>query len=265
MDEKRPITAKALLVGERIDLRALGSTQRLAGGPLAVPIRGDGLAVLFRFGAIVLFDVKPLEEDEFLRQLQPRISQPSTEHEVEVIKLRVDSEAKEVFEGTCVLVKDFSEERLEIVADVLAKSVVLSKYETAVSQQFDRIEPLAANLENQGNWRQEARELLRHLGSTLLIEQQMVGRVEVNDTPELLWDRPDLERLFARLRDEFEITERFTALNRKLELISRTVETVLDLLQSRRSLRVEWYIVGLIIFEIALTIFQLLYFGGTAH
>ena len=96
----------------------------------------------------------------------------------------------------------------------------------------------------------------------------MVGRVQVNDTPDLLWDRPDLERLFARLRDEYEILERFTALNRKLELISRTVETVLDLLQNRRSLRVEWYIVGLIVFEIALTIFQLVYqfafLGGVA-
>jgi uncharacterized Rmd1/YagE family protein len=259
MDEKRPIQAKALLVGERIDLRALGSTQRLGGGPLPVPVRGDGLAILFRFGAVVFFDVQPLEEDEFLRQLTPRISKPSTEQELESLTLRVDPEAKEVFEGTSVLLKDFSEERLQIVADVLAKSVVLARYEMAVSLQFDRIEPLAANLENQGNWRQEARELLRHLGSTMLMEQQMVGRVQLDDKPELLWDRPDLERLYARLSDEFEIQERFDALNRKLDLIARTVETVLELLQNRRTLRVEWYIVGLIVFEIVLTIGQLVY------
>ena len=58
---------------------------------------------------------------------------------------------------------------------------------------------------------------------------KLVGRVQMDDTPELLWDRPDLERLFARLRDEFEIIERFTALNRKLGLVSRTVETALGL------------------------------------
>lgn len=261
MHEKREITAKALLVGERIDLRALGNTQRLGGGPLAVQVRGDGLAILFRYGAVVFFDVKPLEEDEFLRQLQPRISQPSPDREQESLTLRIDAEAKEVFAGTTVLVKDFTEDRLQIVADVLAKSVVLAKYEAVIAQQFDRIEPLAANLENQGNWRQEAHGLLRHLGSSLLMEQQLVGRVLMDDTPEILWDRPDLERLFARLRDEFEILERFTALNRKLELISRTVETVLDLLQNSRSYRVEWYIVGLIVFEIALTIFQLVFLG----
>ena len=76
-----------------------------------------------------------------------------------------------------------------------------------------------------------------------------------------MWDRPDLERLFARLRDEFEVLERFTALNRKLELISRSVETALGLIQSRRSLRVEWYIVILIVVEILLTLCQMFWLG----
>jgi hypothetical protein len=51
-------------------------------------------------------------------------------------------------------------------------------------------------------------------------------------------------------------------LNRKLELVSRTVETALGLLQARRSHRVEWYIVILIVFEILLTLYQLIFLGG---
>ena len=42
-------------------MRALGSTQRLGGGPLAVSVRGGGAAILFRYGAVVLFDVQPLD------------------------------------------------------------------------------------------------------------------------------------------------------------------------------------------------------------
>ena len=42
-----------------------------------------------------------------------------------------------------------------------------------------------------------------------------------------------------------------------MELISRTVSTTLDLLQTQRGLRVEWYIVGLIVFEIFLSIYDL--------
>jgi uncharacterized Rmd1/YagE family protein len=259
--DTRELTARALLVGQRIDLRALGSTQRLGGGPLAVSVRGGGAAFLFRYGVVVLFDVQPLEQDEFLRQLRPRIEQPTGEPDLEQITVRVDPETKEVLEGATVLLKDTSSERLEIVADILSKSVVLARYESTIAQTFDRIEPFAAELQKERTGSRMARELLAHLGSALIIEQQMVGRVQIDDTPELLWDRPDLERLFARLRDEFEIVERFTALNRKLELVSRTVETALGLIQARRSLRVEYYVVVLIILEILLTLYQMIWLG----
>jgi required for meiotic nuclear division protein 1 len=185
------------------------------------------------------------------------------EHEIEQITVRIDPDAKEVLEGNTVILKDTGTDRLEIVADILSKSVVLARYESRVDQTFDRIEPFAAELTKEKTGSRMARELVSHLGSALLIEQQMVGRVQIDDTPEVLWDRPDLERLFARLRDEFEILERFTALNRKLELVSRTVETALGLIQARRSLRVEWYVLILIVFEILLTLYQMFWIGGT--
>ena len=45
----------------------------------------------------------------------------------------------------------------------------------------------------------------------------------------------------------------------KLALASRTVGTVLQLLQDRRSWRVEWYIVILIMVEILLTLYELFF------
>jgi uncharacterized Rmd1/YagE family protein len=47
------------------------------------------------------------------------------------------------------------------------------------------------------------------------------------------------------------------ALERKLDLISRTAETLLELMQHKRSLRVEWYIVILIVIEILLTLYEI--------
>ena len=90
----------------------------------------------------------------------------------------------------------------------------------------------------------------------------MVGRVEVGEKPDALWERPDLERLYLRLEDEFELKERQLALHRKLEVIGQTVETVLDLLQSRRALRVEWYIVVLIVAEILLNLYEMFWRGA---
>jgi len=51
--------------------------------------------------------------------------------------------------------------------------------------------------------------------------------------------------------DEYEIRERHSALERKLELISQTAQTVLEFMQHSSSLRVEWYVVILIVVETA--------------
>jgi uncharacterized Rmd1/YagE family protein len=149
-----------------------------------------------------------------------------------------------------------------VVADVLGKSVILAYYETKVSRSFDRIEPFAQSLERKGSGTRQGKALLRMLGGALLSEERMVGRVEVGDKPEILWSRPDLEGLYARLEKEFEIRERHQVLVRKLELISRTAQTVLELLQNNRTLRVEWYIVILIVVEILVTLYGMFFHGG---
>jgi len=85
----------------------------------------------------------------------------------------------------------------------------------------------------------------------------MVGRVEIAEKPDVLWDHPELERLYARLEDEYELVERSRAMERKLALINETVGTLIDLVQNQRSVRLEWYIIGLIGIEILLSLYQL--------
>jgi uncharacterized Rmd1/YagE family protein len=141
-----------------------------------------------------------------------------------------------------------------VVAGVLAKSVVLAYYEKAVGAAFDQVEPLAEQLKSKGRSGTGNKILLQRIGEILSIQSKMVGRVEVSDKPEVLWEFPVLERLYQRIEDEYEIKERHVALERKLQLISRATETILDLLQHNRSLRVEWYIVILIVIEILITL-----------
>ena len=88
--------------------------------------------------------------------------------------------------------------------------------------------------------------------------------VAVEEKPDVLWDRPDLERLYARLEDEYELRERASALHRKLTVIGDTAQVLSDLIDTERSLRLELIIVLLIVFEIAITFFQM-FSGWPAH
>jgi uncharacterized Rmd1/YagE family protein len=100
--------------------------------------------------------------------------------------------------------------------------------------------------------------LLQHIGGVLLIQHKMVGRVEVAEHPEVLWENPDLERFYARLETEYELRDRSRALDRKLDFIFRAAETLLRLVESRRTMRLEWYVIALIVLEVLLSLYGII-------
>ncbi len=253
---KDTVRGRALFLGQRLDLKALEKTDYLATPPLVVSAGEQGCAVLFRYGAVVLYGLSPVEEASFLTYLKPLVIEPVSSPETEEVVLKQDEAGAGRVENGTIWLQSFSIECLQIVADVLAKSVVLAQYEVGTSKIFDQIEPFAESLQRTTKDERWAKEILRQLGTTISIQHKIVGRVEIVDKPDLLWDAPDLERIYLRLENEYEIRERHLALERKLGLISNTAETVLDLLQHNTTLRVEWYVVILIVVEILLSIYD---------
>lgn len=249
--------ARAVLLADRIDLRAWQAEERLASNPLTVAVSGGGAAVLFRYGVVVFFDVTPEEEAAFIEQISRLVGGALPTPETEEVEIRVNSRAHEGMQGDRILLANDEVERLQIVADILAKSVVLALYEARIAGSFEIVEPLAVELERHGRIAERPKDLARQIGGMLLSEHMMVGRFAVAEKPELLWDRPDLEGLYIRLEDEFEIKERREDLARKLDLIGRVVQTLMQLQGARHSLRLELYIVILIVVEILLTVYDL--------
>ena len=253
------ITARVMFIGQRLDLQSFENMARLATAPLTVSTGSQGVAVLFRYGVVVMFGMNAAKSVSFLEQISSLVTGAYERPESDEVDVFVDAGEPEGYDKGRIRIQAFTLQRLQIIADVLAKSVILAHYEVSLAEHFDRIEPLAASLNQNRRTGPKGKELLQHIGDTLSIESKMVGRVEISEKPELIWDYPEYERLYLRLEDEYELSERHAALDRKLALISRTAETFLSLLQNQRSLRVEWYIVILIVIEILLTLSEKLF------
>ena len=251
------IVARAHLVGERLILKTLETTEALSTNPLIVKAGESGCAVLLRYGVVVVFNLDATAEANYLDSLTPWIKEPPTEPIFEELLLAFHPTAKERLEKSTLWLRDCSAERLQIVAEALAKSVVLDYYEQKVFGLFDQIKPFTTAIQNPKERPPKEKELLRYIGGILLIQQKMLGIVEVGDKPDPIWDFPDLNRLYLRLEDEYELRERLLILEQKLALISRSVETALGILQQDSSHRVEWYIVILIVVEILLSVYEL--------
>jgi required for meiotic nuclear division protein 1 len=251
-------TARAFFVSDRLNTSGLERGDVLSTTPLAIRVNENGVAILFRYGVAVLIGLNALEEEEFLRSLQSRMTGifVRRDEEIAVIELTADRE-DQIPPGGPICLQSFSPERLILVGEALAKSVVLARHEREVSTVFDTTEPFARELARSGYMRGGRRAILRHIGNALLVRHRVSGPVEVAEKPDVLWDKPHLERLYARLADEYEIKERAESLNRKLAVIAETSQVLTDIIDTRRSLRLELIIVLLILFEVIITVYQL--------
>ncbi|MDH2917850.1 MAG: RMD1 family protein [Sideroxydans sp.] len=250
------LQARALLLGDRLDLKSFKLTDCLSPTPLTLEVAATGgIAVLFRYGVVVLFGVTRVDEARFVELLQPLLSNPYNTPDIEELAIRIGSNQLGVQSGT-VSLDVLSLEKLQLIADALSKHLVLNLYEHKVANEFDKIEPLAQELATHGRVSAGSRKLLSKIGHMLLIEHRMVGRAEMGDKPETLWDFPHLSGLYASLEDEFELNERQAALNRKLSLISDTAQTLSDVWDNKQLHKLEWYVIGLILFEIVLSLYE---------
>ncbi|MBR1189945.1 RMD1 family protein [Bradyrhizobium sp. AUGA SZCCT0160] len=257
------VTVHALHVGDRINTIGF-EKEALSAIPLAIRVGTSGVAVLFRYGVAVLIGLAPEEHSRFLETLKRRIDGKLARPEEEAAILAFSGEAEDqVQSGGPIQLRDMSPARFLVVADVLAKSVVLAHDEREVAKVFEIIEPFAKELADHGRTRRDRKGIMQLIGSALLVQHRVSGRVAIGEKPDVLWDRPDLERLYARLEDEYELKERLDALNRKLAVVAETANTLADIIDTRRTLRLELIIVGLIAFEVIITIYQL--YMGKGH
>ena len=251
------VTAHALNLGDRINTSGF-EKDALSAVPLALRTGTDGIAVLFRYGAVVFFNTSVEEEAACLERLSSRIGGRLglPEEEAATIELLGETE-DQVASGGPIHVRDMSIARLLVVSDVLAKSVVLAHDEREVAKVFETIEPFVRELASRGKFFRNRRGILKLIGEALLVQHNVSGRVAIAEKPDALWDRPDLERLYARLEDEYELAERVETLNRKLAVVADTADTLADIIDTRRSLRLEIVVVLLIAFEIVIGFWQI--------
>jgi len=250
-----PLVACASLVGGRID------TRNIAGDPALEPlIEAAGLVFLFRYGVVVTVGAGDEALASLAVALRPHIVDPTSVNERESVRIEHGAEGGDAIglEGR-IRLADLTQERLTLTAIVLARSVALARDEFLLWEAFDRIAPLVTDLQENGRARLPIRSAMRLVGNVLAARHRVIGTAQVDERPDLLWDHPDLDRLYARLEAEYELEERAEVMQRKLDALGDFTEALLDIVQDKRAFRVEIAVIALIAFEAALSLLNLFY------
>jgi uncharacterized Rmd1/YagE family protein len=248
---------RALQLGEGLNMKGLQRDGSFSTNPFAYPTLSGGTAVLFKTGAVALFGIEAAEEEALLLDLSTRVIGPLELRELESADIIAQSGEDELAVSTGALrVKSLDQNRLLLIAEALAVSVALAYDERRITRAFERIEPVASSLIRRKLPRGTQSDMLNQIGEALLVQQRLADRADLDEKPDVLWDHPELERFWAKLVDEYDLPARARAIERKLLAIRDTAGTITDLVGTRTSHRLEWYIIGLITLEIALNLYD---------
>ena len=248
---------RALQVGEGLDIKGLEREDAFSTNPLAFRTSAGDMAMLFKTGAIVFVDMTPVEEDRLLQDLAQRVAGPLEVREIETAHVVVKPDEDDLLSSAgAIQLKSADPTRLLLVGEALAVSVALAYDERRIAKAFERIEPVAASLIKRRLPPGPQSAMLEQIGEALLVQQRLAGRVDLDEKPDVLWDHPDLERFWAKLVDEYDLPARSRAIERKLVVIRESADTITDLISTRTSHRLEWYIILLIAIEIGLGLYD---------
>lgn len=237
---------------ENLSLRQLAPAfpeARLTPHELFMTIAPDGGMYIFPFGAVVTYDVSAERREAELARLhltRPGLTAQVTREDYSVVE---DPGSHTGLSDGVLRLDRFTAARAGVVALTVAQSAAMEYYERLVDQLFARTSSLVDRLETRGTVTLRTRQLHRFIGEAIINRNEVLSVLHLLDKPDATWEDPAMDRIYNDLRAEFDLSDRYAALESKLRRIQEALELVLDVARDRRLFLLEVAVVFLIFLE----------------
>jgi uncharacterized Rmd1/YagE family protein len=223
---------------------------------LVVALEAQGKLFAFPFGAVVFLDTPPERRAAELARLssaRPRLT-PEVVRE-SFVAVERPGESVGLRDGRLV-VDRLTPGRAGIIALTVAQSAAMEYYERIVDDLTSRTRVLVERLEIHGLVPMRTRQLHRFIGEAIGTRSEVLSVLHLLDRPDATWDDPAMDRIYGDLRGEFDLVDRYGALESKLKSVQEALELLLGTARDRRLVALETAIVVLIVIEIVLGLFR---------
>lgn len=258
---QRRFAVRAVYFSGVIDLKAFRASHpqwpAYAADPLVVELLHGQYGVLTKFGAAVLVNC----EEAAGRELTDAVAKLGLQRDDRVgdtLTVRVadaDQDVAADFDG--VSVREFGLDKLKMVALSLGQSVALEHFEAEIDRALREVQPRVDALRVDGKLQGAEKFVLRDIGFVLAVRAQVLAHLTLFDKPPDAWESAAIDRLDSVLYDHFDLDERMSAVNQKVEFLNDLNSTFLEALNHRKSVRLELIVVGLIVFEVLMGLWEL--------
>ncbi len=247
---------RAVAFVENFNLKALAPAfpnAHVTPRELHLGLEAGGELSLYPFGAAVFQDVSSEGEERELarlRQAHPGLTTEVVREEFSVVET---GGPQSLSEGA-LHIDRLTPERARIVALTVAQSAAMEYYEGIVERLSARTHLLVGQLEARGTVPMRMAPHHRFIGEAIVTRTEVLGVLHLLDKPDEIWDDPVMDRLYAELRSQFDLADRYEAMESKLRSVQEALELVLDVARDRRMFLLEVAIVVLILVELLATL-----------
>ncbi len=216
-----------------------------------------GEVFIYPFGAIVFRDLPPAAQQAELGRLRRARAGLTETTVIEELAVREDPGRAPVVADGVLTLDRATPGRASIVALTVAQSAAMEYYERIVEEMFTRTDRLVDRMEARGTVPLRTRPMHKFIGAAIGTRNEVLSVLHLLDKPDEAWDDAGIDRIYAELRAEFDLTDRYQALELKLRSVQEALELVLDVARDRRLVLLEGAVVVLIVFEILLTLLKI--------
>lgn len=222
---------------------------------LHASLDAGGDVFFFAFGAIVFLGVTGERRQQELARITERFSlTPQIVNEE--FTVQEEPHAPIGVTGGVLTLDRLTLDRAGVVALTVAQSAAMEYYEKIVDDLLARTGRHVARLEKFGTVPARTRPLHRFIGEAIGTRTEVLSVLHLLDKPDATWEDPAMDRIYDDLRSEFDLVDRYQALELKIRGVQEALEMVLEVARHRALLWLEVAIVVLIVLEIVLSLLR---------
>jgi uncharacterized Rmd1/YagE family protein len=188
--------------------------------------------ILYPFGVVVFRNVAPRVQNAWIDRLTafPGMQQAPGGENFQI--LEEDGATAQVSPGTLIL-DSLSPKWVDIVAQTLAQSAAMENYEGIVDDLYARTRDIVRSLHRTGKMSMQVRPFQRFLGEAMGVRNHVLSNLHLLDKPVSV-SAASMGLVYADLRSEFDLGDRYRLLEAKLRGIREALELVLGVARKRR-------------------------------
>jgi uncharacterized Rmd1/YagE family protein len=219
----------------------------------------DRFMAVFSYGVVVLFNFDEKISPKFVELAARYGADPLEKPKVEEYTVILDPSQKVSAEFNHVVLHKLDPEQIALIAEVLAQSVAIDAVEERVDTIVGKFDRIHAALAKDGRIPVRDVEIRKLIGASRTLIQYVITQLSLLDKPDVTWEDKELEALFVGMRKMFELEDRFRTMEFRLNFIQDTSEMIMHILESRRSVKLELWIIGLFILDLVIVLYEALF------